>query len=136
MTSEGGLEKMSTSSPAPPSPSPPVSPHSDQFDESEPQVQAKEEMQQSLEAANFHRGLISLKQMQERSFSLVNQALLRQKFVEEQIKIERDTENVTDNNNDNKSVNNNNDTHNRGQTPTHGRGNFCFQLPLPCAAMP
>ena len=66
----------------------------------------KDEIKQSLEA-NFHRGLISLKQMQERSFSLVNQAILRQRIAEGQIKVERDSEEVNENNNDDKSPNNN-----------------------------
>ena len=66
----------------------------------------KDEIKHSIEA-NFHRGLISLKQMQERSFSLVNQALLRQRIAEGQIKVERDPEDVIENNNDDKSPNNN-----------------------------
>eukprot|EP00090_Calanus_glacialis_P038687 TRINITY_DN67436_c0_g1_i1.p1 TRINITY_DN67436_c0_g1~~TRINITY_DN67436_c0_g1_i1.p1 ORF type:complete len:292 (-),score=50.73 TRINITY_DN67436_c0_g1_i1:269-1144(-) len=67
---------------------------------------SKDEIKQSIEA-NFHRGLISLKQMQERSFSLVNQALLRQRIAEGQIKVETDPEEVNENNNDDKSPNNN-----------------------------
>ena len=112
MSSEGGAMK----SPIPPSP--PASPASPLSDRGErPQEARRPGVQEavsedtkplgpaSLEAANF-RGLLSLKQMQERSFSLVNQALLRQKLVrEEQIKIERDAE--TENNNDTESVNNN-----------------------------
>ena len=102
-------------SPAPIPPSPPASPASPLSDRGERPEEARSRPQEAvsedtkplgpaLEAANF-RGLISLKQMQERSFSLVNQALLRQKLVEEQIKIERDAE--TENNNDTESVNNN-----------------------------
>ena len=102
-------------SPAPISPSPPASPASPLSDRGERPEEARSRPQEAvsedtkplgpaLEAANF-RGLISLKQMQERSFSLVNQALLRQKLVEEQIKIERDAE--IENNNDKESVNNN-----------------------------
>ena len=68
-------------------------------------------------------GLLSLKQMQERGLSLVNQALLRHKLAAsaasaetvtpapgpEHIKLEaEDTAETRDNNNDNKSVNNNN----------------------------
>ena len=45
---------------------------------------SKDEIKQSIEA-NFHRGLISLKQMLERSFILVNQALHRQRIKEGQI---------------------------------------------------
>ena len=98
-------------SPAPSPPSPPASPASPLSDRGEraevgprPQEVSEDTKPPVLEAANF-RGLISLKQMQERSFSLVNQALLRQKLVEEQIKIERDAE--IENNNDKESVNNN-----------------------------
>ena len=104
-------------SPAPPSPpSSPASPLSDRGERPQEarrpgameavSEDTKPLGPQALEAANF-RGLLSLKQMQERSFSLVNQALLRQKLVrEEQIKIERDTA-ETENNNDTESVNNN-----------------------------
>ena len=100
---------MKSPAPAPTPPSPPASPASPISDRGE-RLEAKEVSEDTkplapaLEAANF-RGLISLKQMQERSFSLVNQALLRQKLVEEQIKIERDAE--IENNNDKESVNNN-----------------------------
>ena len=100
MAAEESLKHtMSSSSPA--------SPHSevDSLEESENPPQTKQETP-ALEAAKFHCGLINLKQIQERSFSLVNQALLRQKMVEEQIKIERDTS-EKENNNDNTSVNNN-----------------------------
>ena len=107
MSSEGGNMK----SPAPPSPpASPGSPLSDRGERAEvgPRPQEASEdtkpLAPALDPANF-RGLISLKQMQERSFSLVNQALLRQKLVEEQIKIERDAE--IENNNDKESVNNN-----------------------------
>ena len=62
----------------------------------------KEDFKQSIEA-NFQRGLIN----QSISFSLVNQALLRQRIAEGQIKVERDPEEVNENNNDNKSPNNN-----------------------------
>ena len=62
----------------------------------------KDEFKQSIEA-NFQRGLIN----QSISFSLVNQALLRQRIAEGQIKVERDPEEVNENNNDNKSPNNN-----------------------------
>ena len=87
----------------------PVSPHSEaeSLEESENQESKQETPATALDAAKFHCGLINLKQIQERSFSLVNQALLRQKMVEEQIKIERDISSETENNNDNKSVNNN-----------------------------
>ena len=91
----------------------PASPHSeDSLDESDnhppPTPQPKQEnASTALDAAKFHCGLINLKQIQERSFSLVNQAILRQKIVEEQIKIERDITSENENNNDNKSVNNN-----------------------------
>ena len=105
MSSEGGDMK----SPIPPSPpASPASPLRGERAEVGPRpVEASEDskpLAPALEAANF-RGLISLKQMQERSFSLVNQALLRQKLVEEQIKIERDAE--IENNNDKESLNNN-----------------------------
>ena len=68
-------------------------------------------------------GLLSLKQMQERGLSLVNQALLRHKLAAsaasaetvtpapgpEHVKLEaEDTAETRDNNNDNKSLNNNN----------------------------
>ena len=83
----------------------PVSPSSegDSLEESE----QKPKQQTQLDAAKFHCGLINLKQIQERSFSLVNQAILRQKMVEEQIKIERDLSSEAENNNDTKSLNNN-----------------------------
>ena len=83
----------------------PVSPSSegDSLEESE----QKPKQQTQLDAAKFHCGLINLKQIQERSFSLVNQAILRQKMVEEQIKIERDLSSEAENNNDKKSLNNN-----------------------------
>ena len=87
----------------------PNSPHSevDSLEESDHPPQTKQDPPApALEAAKFHCGLINLKQIQERSFSLVNQALLRQKIVEEQIKIERDTS-EKENNNDHTSVNNN-----------------------------
>ena len=68
----------------------------------------KEDIKQSLEAVQFHRGLLSLKEIQERSFSLVNQALLRHKIVETHVKVERDVEHVvSENNNDKQSLNNN-----------------------------
>ena len=89
----------------------PASPHSevDSLDESDnnPPPPKQETASTALDAAKFHCGLINLKQIQERSFSFVNQAILRQKMVEEQIKIERDMSGETENNNDNKSLNNN-----------------------------
>ena len=126
MSSEGGSMKPSSRplspvpapAPTPGPPSPPVSPPSD-ICAPHPHLrdsQVQEDIKPpgpalaSIDAANFHRGLISLKQMQERSFSLVNQALLRKKLVEEQIKVERDAE--AENNNDNKSVNNNSNSSN------------------------
>ena len=117
MATEGGLKHhllpSSTTTPvSPPSTTDPASPLSDNQDSNDHHhhhQDSKEDLQPSLDAASFHRGLISLKQMQERSFSLVNHALLRQKLVEEQIKIERDTADAgIENNNDDKSVNNNN----------------------------
>ena len=91
----------------------PVSPSSeaDSTEERERESDNKPKQQTAstaLDAAKFHCGLINLKQIQERSFSFVNQAILRQKMVEEQIKIERDiTSSEAENNNDNKSLNNN-----------------------------
>ena len=116
-TEEGGFSHLlSSTAPAParsPSPSDPASPVSDNQDSRDNNHHESKETTEikpsSLDPTSFHRGLISLKQMQERSFSLVNQALLRQKLVEEQIKIERDSTNDSlQNNNDDKSVNNNN----------------------------
>ena len=117
MSSDENLRKYTSQSPSRQSSplqsrSPPASPtmssRSPPTSDSEvPRI--KEEIKPSLDAANIHRGLLSLKQFQEHSFSLVNQALplLRQKFAEEQIKVERDMENVSDNNNHKQSVNNN-----------------------------
>ena len=88
----------------------PVSPSSeaDSREESDNNQEPKQQTASTaLDAAKFHCGLINLKQIQERSFSFVNQAILRQKMVEEQIKIERDMSGETENNNDNKSLNNN-----------------------------
>ena len=84
----------------------PVSPSSegDSLEESDNKHQTAST---ALDAAKFHCGLINLKQIQERSFSFVNQAILRQKMVEEQIKIERDMSSEAENNNDQKSLNNN-----------------------------
>ena len=86
----------------------PVSPSSedDSLEESDNKPQ-HQTASTALDAAKFHCGLINLKQIQERSFSFVNQAILRQKMVEEQIKIERDMSSEAENNNDNKSLNNN-----------------------------
>ena len=117
MSSDETLRKYSASTPSRQSPplhtrsppaSPPMSSRSPPASDSEVPC-IKEELKPSLDPANFHRGLLSLKQIQEHSFSLVNQALplLRQKFAEEQIKVERDMENVSENNNHKQSVNNN-----------------------------
>ena len=73
----------------------------------ESEAAPRQQTSTALDAAKFHCGLINLKQIQERSFSFVNQAILRQKMVEEQIKIERDITSEVENNNDNKSLNNN-----------------------------
>ena len=109
MAAEESLKQtMSSSTPA--------SPHSevDSLEESDNPQTKQETASTALDAAKFHCGLINLKQIQERSFSLVNQAILRQKMVEEQIKIERDTS-EKENNNDNLSVNNN-----KSEEPSEG----------------
>ena len=88
----------------------PVSPSSEGDSLEESDTKPKHQTASTaLDAAKFHCGLINLKQIQERSFSFVNQAILRQKMVEEQIKIEqRDiSTSEAENNNDQKSLNNN-----------------------------
>ena len=57
--------------------------------------------QDQLKLSKFHRGLVSLKEMQEMSFSLVNQALLRHRIGECQLQVE------SENNNDETGSNNN-----------------------------
>ena len=126
MTSEGAMLPPASPPPSPPRPRPPVSPcPSEQFEDRGPgeAVGGGPGRVPELELYPSTLGLLSLKQMQERGLSLVNQALLRHKLAAsaasaetvtpapgpEHIKLEaEDTAETRDNNNDNKSVNNNN----------------------------
>ena len=126
MTSEGAMLPPASPPPSPPRPRPPVSPcPSEQYEDRGPGEAAGGGPGRvpELELYPSTLGLLSLKQMQERGLSLVNQALLRHKLAAsaasaetvtpapgpEHIKLEaEDTAETRDNNNDNKSVNNNN----------------------------
>ena len=130
MTSEGAMLPPASPPPSPPRPRPPVSPcPSEQFEDRGPGAAAGGGPGRvpELELYPSTLGLLSLKQMQERGLSLVNQALLRHKLAAsaasaetvtpapgpEHIKLEaEDTAETRDNNNDNKSVNNNNNNNN------------------------
>ena len=104
MSSEEDLNSPMTTEPKSP-----ISPNSENYHlDNRDYKDDKEDIKQSLDAVQFHRGLLSLKEIQERSFSLVNQALLRHKIVETHVKVERDVEHVvSENNNDKQSLNNN-----------------------------
>ena len=126
MTSEGAMLPPASPPPSPPRPRPPVSPcPSEQFEERGPGEAAGGGPGRvpELDLYPSTLGLLSLKQMQERGLSLVNQALLRHKLAAsaasaetvtpapgpEHVKLEaEDTAETRDNNNDNKSLNNNN----------------------------
>ena len=126
MTSEGAMLPPASPPPSPPRPRPPVSPcPSEQFEE-RGQGEAAGGGPGRVPELDLYPstlGLLSLKQMQERGLSLVNQALLRHKLAAsaasaetvtpapgpEHVKLEaEDTAETRDNNNDNKSLNNNN----------------------------